>query len=100
MPKKVPMRKCVVCGKSFPKRELLRIVLDSENRPVADFTGKRNGRGMYLCFSGECKKTSKNVERALRTLDGKSDLTTAEEILGYLSKEIRLKGGGDENESI
>lgn len=64
--KKIPMRKCVGCMESKPKRELIRIVA-AEGVPKIDLTGKANGRGIYLCPNTECfskaKKKKSNRER-------------------------------------
>ena len=51
--KKIPMRKCIACGVSRPKQELIRIVAGDEGA-VVDPTGRKNGRGAYLCRSTEC----------------------------------------------
>ena len=51
--KKIPMRRCVGCMESKPKRELIRIVATEEG-PKIDLTGKANGRGIYLCPNPEC----------------------------------------------
>ena len=45
---KIPMRRCVVTGESFPKKELLRIVKTPDDQLVADPTGKLNGKGAYI----------------------------------------------------
>ena len=58
MEKKVPMRTCVVCRKSFPKKELLRIVKSGDQITV-DKTGRANGRGAYICTDAECAKKLK-----------------------------------------
>lgn len=60
-PKKIPMRMCLGCGESKPKRELVRIVKSPEGEISLDFTGKKSGRGAYICRDSEClKKTRKN----------------------------------------
>ena len=67
--KKIPMRKCVGCGEMKPKKELMRILRTEEGEFVADTTGKKNGRGAYLCFSEECfQKAVKNkgLERSFK----------------------------------
>lgn len=51
--KKIPMRMCVACKEMKPKRELLRIVKSGEEISL-DLTGKKNGRGAYICDSPEC----------------------------------------------
>ena len=52
--KKVPLRQCIVCRQSKPKKELIRIVRTSDNDFSVDKTGKLNGRGSYICNSEEC----------------------------------------------
>ena len=54
--KKIPMRMCVGCGEMKPKKELIRIVTDSEGTVSVDPTGKKAGRGAYICKSTECLK--------------------------------------------
>ena len=66
---KVPQRKCVGCGEMKPKKELLRVLRTEENEFILDATGKKNGRGAYLCFSKECfdkAVKSKGLERSFK----------------------------------
>ena len=49
--KKVPVRRCVGCNTQKPKKELVRIVRSPEGEVSVDLTGKRSGRGAYLCPS-------------------------------------------------
>jgi predicted RNA-binding protein YlxR (DUF448 family) len=66
--KKVPMRTCVGCRTERTKKELVRIVRTPEGEVVYDASGKRAGRGAYICPSPEClalAKKSKALERAL-----------------------------------
>ena len=68
--KKVPMRQCVGCGEMKSKKEMMRILRTTENEIILDMTGKKNGRGAYICSSPECLKKavkSKGLERALKT---------------------------------
>ncbi len=51
--KKIPMRRCIACGNSRPKKELIRIVAGEDGRTV-DPTGRKNGRGEYLCRDRAC----------------------------------------------
>ena len=51
-PKKVPMRMCVGCREMKEKRELIRIVRTPEGETLMDPTGKKSGRGAYLCWKG------------------------------------------------
>ena len=52
--KHVPQRTCIVCREKFDKRRLTRIVRTPDEGVVVDFTGKRNGRGAYLCDQVSC----------------------------------------------
>jgi predicted RNA-binding protein YlxR (DUF448 family) len=64
--KKVPIRMCCGCGESFPKRELVRIVKSPEGEISLDTTGRKSGRGAYICPKVECvNKAQKNrrIER-------------------------------------
>ena len=67
--KKIPMRKCVGCQEMKSKKEMMRVLKTSENEFVLDATGKKNGRGAYLCQSKEClAKAIKNkgLERSFK----------------------------------
>ena len=52
--RKIPMRKCVGCGEMKSKRDMIRVLKTVDDEFVLDTTGKKNGRGAYLCFSKEC----------------------------------------------
>ena len=65
--KKVPMRKCVGCQEMKSKKEMLRIIRTQEGEFLLDATGKKNGRGAYICPSSECLSKAlrqKGLERA------------------------------------
>ena len=67
--KKVPMRKCVGCGEMKNKKEMIRVLKTPEEEFVLDASGKKNGRGAYLCPSGECLERaikSKGLERSFK----------------------------------
>lgn len=67
--KKIPMRQCVGCGEMKSKKELVRILKTKENEIIIDKTGKKNGRGAYICSSREClEKSIKNhgLERSFK----------------------------------
>lgn len=68
--KKTPERKCIGCNQGRDKRELLRIVRTPEGRAEIDLTGKKSGRGCYICKNPDCLKSarrSRRIERALET---------------------------------
>lgn len=67
MQKKQPARRCLACNEQKDKKDLLRIVRTPEGNVEIDVTGKKNGRGAYICKSEECLKKlikSKKLERA------------------------------------
>jgi len=76
--KKIPMRRCLGCNESKPKKELLRIVkvaqkLIEEGKAVEkiclDSTGKIAGRGAYICYNTECLKKARKAKRLEREFE-------------------------------
>ncbi len=66
-PKKIPQRMCVGCREMKDKRSLMRIVRNPEGEILIDETGKKSGRGAYLCSSVQClekARKSRSLERA------------------------------------
>ena len=61
--KKVPVRRCVGCNAQKPKKELVRIVRSPEGEVGVDLTGKRSGRGAYLCPSASCLAKARKAKR-------------------------------------
>lgn len=69
-PKKIPLRRCSGCGESKPKRELVRVVRAQDGTVSLDLTGRKPGRGAYVCPSAAClakARRAKRLERALET---------------------------------
>ena len=69
--KKIPQRQCLGCNEHKPKKELLRVVRTPEGEIALDFTGKKSGRGAYICFDVKCLKKarkSKRIEKSLETV--------------------------------
>ena len=67
--KRVPLRMCTGCGEMKPKKELVRVVKPPEGEISLDLTGKKAGRGAYVCPSPEClRKARKNrrIERSFQ----------------------------------
>ena len=67
--KKVPMRKCVGCQEMKRKKEMIRVIRTSEGEFLLDATGRKNGRGAYLCPNSDClAKAVKNkgLERSFK----------------------------------
>ena len=93
-PKKIPMRMCVGCREMKEKRELIRIVRTPEGEAVLDPTGKKSGRGAYVCRQTECLRRSirqKQLERQL-------EISLTPEITEALTAEMeRLSTAGEGN---
>ena len=69
MPKKIPMRQCVGCGDMHNKKEMMRVLKTPEGGITLDKTGKKNGRGAYLCMTKEClikAQKNKGLERSFK----------------------------------
>ncbi len=68
--KKIPMRQCLGCKELKPKKELIRVVKNSDGEVSLDLTGKKPGKGAYVCRDVECFKKArkqKSFERSLAT---------------------------------
>lgn len=66
--KKIPERQCLGCNTHKPKKELLRVVRTPEGEITLDFTGKKSGRGAYICRDVKClrkARKSKRIEHSL-----------------------------------
>ena len=69
MPKSIPQRMCTGCREHKPKAELVRVVRSPEGEVSLDLTGRKNGRGAYICRSAECLQKARRqraLERALQ----------------------------------
>ena len=84
--KKIPMRKCVGCMISKPKRELIRIVSGKDSNVAIDLTGKAPGRGAYLCLNKECFAQARKKRAIRRSLE----IEISEERLNQLFDELSL----------
>lgn len=67
--RKIPLRKCVGCCEMKPKKELVRIVKSPEGEISLDITGKKNGRGAYICNNSECFNKARKAKRLEKALD-------------------------------
>ncbi len=67
--KKVPLRRCAGCNEQKSKKEFVRVVRTPEGEIVLDETGKKNGRGVYLCPKASCLQKAKKAKRLERSLE-------------------------------
>lgn len=82
--KKTPMRKCIGCQTSRPKKELIRIVRTPEGILCVDATGKMNGRGAYICPQSQCLQNAVKARR----LESAFETRISDEVIEALNSEI------------
>ena len=83
--KKLPMRMCLGCNEMKPKRELVRVVKSKEGEISLDLTGRKAGRGAYICRDIECLQKA----RKARKLEKSFSCRIEDEV--YDSMEVELK---------
>lgn len=88
--RKIPLRQCTGCGERKEKKELIRVIRTPEGEIVMDFTGKKNGRGAYICNSMDCLKMAKKR----KSLDRSLKVTISEEVYQELEKGMISGGKG------
>ncbi len=84
MAKKIPMRQCVGCGEMKNKKEMMRVLKSEDGSVTLDMTGRKNGRGAYLCVDRAClakARKNKGLERSFK-------MNIPQEIYGNLEKEF------------
>ena len=67
--RKIPLRMCSGCGERKEKRELIRVVRSPEGEVLMDATGKKSGRGAYLCPDADCLRKARKAKRLERSLE-------------------------------
>ena len=82
--KKIPMRQCLGCNEHKPKKELLRVLRTPEGEVILDFTGKKSGRGAYICFDTKCLKKARKSGRISSNLE----VDIPEEIYDRMEREL------------
>lgn len=85
--KKIPMRQCCGCGEMKPKQELVRVVRSPEGEVSLDLTGRKNGRGAYICNSIDCFNAAVKRKAFLRAFGFNLTEETIENILKEISFE-------------
>ena len=84
------MRKCVGCQEMKSKKEMIRVIRTSENEFLLDSTGKKNGRGAYICPNGDCLSKaikSKGLERSFKQAIPKEVYETLEKEMKGIESE-------------
>ncbi|MBQ8321513.1 MAG: YlxR family protein [Clostridia bacterium] len=84
--KKIPTRRCTGCGEHFPKSTLIRVLRTPEGEIVLDLTGKRSGRGAYICHSLTCLKKARKSRRIEQSLE----CSVPEEVYNRMEEELSV----------
>ena len=84
MQKKIPQRQCMGCRERKNKRDMIRVVRQTNGEVSLDFSGKLNGRGAYICPDPECLKKA----RKAKSLDRSLEVTIPEEVYDRLDREM------------
>ena len=88
MAKKIPLRQCVGCAEMMGKKEMIRVLKTAEGDICLDATGKKNGRGAYICRNREClqkARKNKGLERSFK-------MSIPTEVYDNLEKEFAESG--------
>lgn len=87
--KKIPLRKCTGCGEMKPKKELIRVLKVADSDEILlDTSGRKNGRGAYLCNSLDCFQKA----RKTRGLERSLQMKIPDDIYETLEKELTTSG--------
>ena len=87
--KKIPLRQCIGCGEMKSKKEMIRVIKTAEDEILLDATGRKNGRGAYLCPSMECFRKAvkgKGLERSFKMAIPKEVYETLEKEMDECGK--------------
>ena len=87
MNKKIPLRLCVGCREMKPKKDMIRVVKTPENEIILDTTGRKNGRGAYICNDVECLKKAVKSSAIDRSLKINVEKSVYEEMERQMSNE-------------
>ena len=86
--RKVPMRKCNGCFEMKPKKDLIRVVRSPEGDISIDLTGKKSGRGAYICNNPDCLEKAKKAKRLERAFD----CHISDDIYDALTEALKING--------
>lgn len=90
-PRKIPMRQCLGCNEHKPKKELIRIVRSPEGVISLDLSGKKSGRGAYICRDLKCLKKARKSGRIAHNLE----CEISPQVYDTLEAELAADGGTD-----
>lgn len=82
--KKMPLRQCLGCGERKTKKELIRVIRSPEGEIELDFTGRKNGRGAYLCNCAGCLQKARKKNTLARALKQEVSEEIYEQLLAQM----------------
>ncbi len=85
MEKKIPMRKCLGCNEMKMKKELIRAVKSPEGEVSLDLTGKKSGRGAYICPDKKCFQKARKAKRFEKALE----VSIPEEVYDQMEQQLK-----------
>ena len=86
-PKKIHMRMCTGCGEMKPKKELVRVVKSPAEEISLDLTGKKPGRGAYVCPDAECLRAARKARRFEKAFSCR----IPDELYDHMEEELRQR---------
>ena len=86
--RKIPERRCTGCGEHFPKNTLIRVLRTPEGEIILDVTGKKSGRGAYICKNADCLKKAKRARR----IESSLECSVPDEIYARMEEELTTNG--------
>lgn len=84
--KKIPMRMCMGCNEMKPKNTLIRVVKSADGEIFLDETGKKSGRGAYICKNAECFAKARKARRFEKAFSQKIDDSVYEALESELKR--------------
>ena len=84
--RKTPTRRCTGCGEHYPKNTLIRVLRTPEGEIVLDLTGKKSGRGAYICKNSACLKKARRAKR----LETSLECPIPEEVYDRMEEELTV----------
>lgn len=84
--KKIPIRRCTGCGEHYPKNTLIRVLRTPDGEIILDLTGKKSGRGAYICKSAACFKKA----RKSRRLESSLECSISDELYEKMEEELTV----------
>ena len=84
--RKIPTRRCTGCGEHFPKNTLIRVLRTPDGQVTLDLTGKKSGRGAYICKNAACLKKARKARR----LETSLEVAISEELYEKMEEELKV----------